>query len=168
MTPDTTVATREELQDLLFEEAHRLDTGALDDWLALFTDDAQYWVPMGIEDPGREPSLILDDRHRMEERVFRLMDTPAYAQMPTSRTQHDITNVRIDRLDGDDVVVTCNVTIHEVRIGDPSQVGLGRPRAFPGRCEYRIRRIGDQLRIAAKTVRLLNRELPQYNLTFVI
>lgn len=168
MTLDTAIATREELQDLLFEEAHRLDTGALDDWLELFTEDARYWVPMGLEDPGREPSLILDDRRRMEERVFRLMDTPAYAQMPASRTQHDITNVRIDRVEDDDVVVTCNVNVHEVRIGDPSQVGLGRPRAFPGRCEYRIRRVDGQLRIAAKTVRLLNRELPQYNLTFVI
>lgn len=168
MTLDTTIATREELQDLLFEEADRLDTGALDEWLDLFTEDARYWVPMGVEDPGREPSLILDDRHRMEERVFRLMDTPAYAQMPASRTQHDVTNVRVDRVEGDEVVVTCNVTVHEVRIGDPSQVGLGQPRSFPGRCEYRVRRVDGQLRIASKTVRLLNRELPQYNLTFMI
>lgn len=168
MTAATDTVTREQVQDLLFEEAHRLDTAALYHWLELFTEDAVYWVPMGVEDPGREPSLIYDNRDRMEERVFRLMDTSAYAQMPPSRTQHDITNVRIVRSDGDEVFVACHVNVHEVRIGDPGQVGLGRPRSFPGRCEYRLRRVGDELRIASKTVRLLGRELPQYNLTFVI
>lgn len=158
----------ETAEQLLYEEAARLDDHDLDGWLTLFTSDARYWLPMGPEDPEREPSLIYDDRARMEERVFRLMDTAAYAQMPPSRTQHDITNVRVREADGDGAVVTCNLVVHEVRIGDPSQVGLGVPRAFAGRCEYVLRREAGSWLIQTKIVRLLNRELPQYNLTFIV
>lgn len=157
-----------EVEQLLYEEAALLDDRRLEDWLQLFTDDARYWLPMGVEDPSREPSLVYDDRVRMEERVFRLMDTAAYAQMPPSRTQHDITNVRILAQDDSAVRIACNVVIHEVRIGDPSQVGLGVPRSIAGRCEYVLRPGGERWLIAEKIVRLLSRELPQYNLTFII
>ncbi|MBS3939809.1 MAG: aromatic-ring-hydroxylating dioxygenase subunit beta [Actinobacteria bacterium] len=161
--------SREQAEALLFEEAARLDDRDLHGWLELFTDDAIYWLPMGIEDPDREPSLILDDRSRMEERVFRLLDTAAHAQTPPSRTQHDITNVRVVNVELDRAQVTCHLVVHEVRIGDPSQVGMAQARSLPGRCEYELRRGGDgRWRIARKVVRLLTRELPQYNLTFIV
>jgi benzoate/toluate 1,2-dioxygenase subunit beta len=171
MTADPVVdtLTREAVEDLLYDEAARLDDRRLDDWLELFTEDARYWLPMGIEDAAREPSLIYDDRARMEERVFRLMDTAAYAQMPPSRTQHDITNVRLLAMEQDRVRAACHLVVHEVRIGDPSQIGLGAPRHVAGRCEYTLRREADGVwRIEEKIVRLLTRELPQYNLTFVV
>lgn len=163
------VLTREAVEDLLYDEAARLDERRLDDWLELFTEDARYWLPMGIEDAAREPSLIYDDRARMEERVFRLMDTAAYAQMPPSRTQHDVTNVRLLERTRDRVRVACHLVVHEVRIGDPSQIGLAMPRRVAGRCEYTLRRESDGIwRIEEKIVRLLSRELPQYNLTFIV
>jgi 3-phenylpropionate/cinnamic acid dioxygenase small subunit len=170
MTPgvDTVSVTLTAVEQLLFEEAARLDDRRLDEWLELFTDDAHYWLPMGAEDPQREPSLVFDDRERMEERVFRLMDTAAYAQMPPSRTQHDITNVRILSEDAEVVRAACHLVVHEVRIGDPSQVGLGVTRSIAGRCEYVLRRHDGGLLIAEKIVRLLGRELPQYNLTFIL
>lgn len=165
---DTLRLSVHEAEQLLFEEAARLDDRRLDEWLDLFTDDAHYWLPMGAEDPQREPSLVFDDRARMEERVFRLMDTAAYSQMPPSRTQHDISNVRILGERDGVVRVACHLVVHEVRIGDPSQIGLGVPRAIAGRCEYGLRRVGDVWLIEEKIVRLLGRELPQYNLTFIV
>lgn len=170
MSVETTSSTlsRADAEELLYDEAARIDDGRLDAWLELFTEDARYWLPMGVEDPAREPSLVYDDRVRMEERVFRLMDTAAYAQMPPSRTQHDVSNVRVLESDGHRALVACNVVVHEVRIGDPSQVGLGEPRSFAGRCEYVLRWESGEWKIESKTVRLLNRELPQYNLTFVV
>jgi benzoate/toluate 1,2-dioxygenase subunit beta len=167
--PSVDTLTRGEVEDLLHEEAARLDDRRFDEWLELFTQDARYWLPMGVEEPEREPSLIYDDRARMEERVFRLMDTPAYAQMPPSRTQHDVTNVRVLSVEGGRVRAACHLVVHEVRIGDPSQVGLATPRSVPGRCEYTLRRAADGAwRIEEKIVRLLTRELPQYNLTFIV
>lgn len=169
MTAAEGTLTRTEVEDLLYEEAARLDDRDLDGWLELFTEDARYWLPMGSENSNREPSLVLDDRERMGERVYRLLDTPAHAQQPPSRTQHDVTNVRVISATDAECSVSCNLVVHEVRIGDASQVGMAEPRSFAGRCEYVLRRGDDGgWRIASKIVRLVSRELPQFNLTFVV
>ena len=40
--------------ELLYHEAALLDERRFDEWLALFTDDALYWVPQGEDgDPAR-------------------------------------------------------------------------------------------------------------------
>ena len=41
----TTNFTRPEIEDFLFNEAALLDDWKLEEWLALFTDDARYLVP---------------------------------------------------------------------------------------------------------------------------
>ena len=162
---------RDTAEDLLFEEARRIDEGQLDAWLELFTPDAIYWVPNVAEDPSFEPSLIYDDRVRMEERVYRLTRTPAHALNPASWTVRTVTNVQVLPDMGVDgtTVVRCNVVIHELRPGDPGQVGLGAPRTFAGAAEYALRCDDDgSWRIRQKKVRLLARELPLYNLTFIV
>ena len=35
-----------EIEDFFYGQAELLDTRRFDDWLALFTDDARYWMPM--------------------------------------------------------------------------------------------------------------------------
>lgn len=153
---------------VLFTEARLLDERRFEDWLDLFSKECRYWLPILDGDDEMEPSIIRDDRARMEERVFRLLDTPAHAQRPPSRTQHDLSNVEV--LEGDapgEARVRCNLVVHEMRVGDPSQVGLGAPRLFAGRCEYVLRDEGGWL-IALKKVQLLDREQPQYNLTFIV
>lgn len=151
----------------LFREARLLDEGRLDDWLALFTDDCLYWLPIVDDDSGLEPSIIHDNRTRLEERVFRLNETRAYAQDPPSRTQHNISNVEV--LEGTDAHarVLCNLTLFEVRIGDASQPDLGHPQVLAGRCEYLLL-IAPDLLIAQKKVMLLTRDLPLSNLSFMI
>ena len=55
----------------LEHEARLLDEAKFDDWLALFTADAWYWVPSepGQADPHETVSLIYDDRRLLETRV---------------------------------------------------------------------------------------------------
>jgi 3-phenylpropionate/cinnamic acid dioxygenase small subunit len=151
----------------LFREARLLDEGRLDDWLALFSDDCLYWLPIVDDDSGLEPSIIHDDRTRLEERVFRLNETRAYAQDPPSRTQHNVSNVEVVQATGEHARVLCNLTLFEVRIGDASQPDLGRPQALTGRCEYLLLTTPDLL-IAQKKVMLLTRDLPLSNLSFMI
>jgi 3-phenylpropionate/cinnamic acid dioxygenase small subunit len=160
--------TRDEAERFLIREARLIDDRRLDEWLALFTSDALYWLPAGDGDPALEPSIIYDDRARLEERVFRLNETRAYAQEPPSRTQHTITNVEIDGEPSDDGVrVRCHLTLFEVRTGDASQAGLGTPQILAGRCEYILRRTATW-QIARKTVWLLTRDLPLSNLSFIV
>ena len=159
--------TRQDAEDFLYREAALLDDGRLDDWLALFTDDGRYRLPIADGDDPLEPALVDDDRDRLAERVFRLTSTQAHAQLPPSQTVHDVHNVRIEGTSRDDVVVHCSLTVHEVRVGGPDQVGLGRLRSFPGRAVYALHP-GPPLRIRSKTVYLLERELPLPNIAFIV
>ena len=168
--------SKADAEGILFREARLLDEGRLDEWLALFAPACHYWLPILDEGAGQsaatgsplEPSLIYDDRRRLEERVFRLQETRAYAQEPPSRTQHNISNVEVVEGTFDGARVLCNLTLFEVRIGDASQLDLGRPQVLAGRCEYRL--VGDALdpRIAMKRVALRTRDLPLANLSFII
>lgn len=159
--------TRQEVEDFLYHEAALLDEGRLDDWLALFTDDGRYRLPIAADDDPLEPSLVDDDRARLAERVFRLTSTRAHAQLPPSRTVHEVHNVQVEQRSGDEVLVRCTVTVHELRVGGPEQVGLGRLRVLPGRAAY-VLRPGPPLRIRSKTVHLLERDLPLPNIAFIV
>lgn len=151
----------------LSHEARLLDEGRLDEWLALFAEECLYWLPILDQESELEPSIIHDDRARLEERIFRLNETRAYAQEPPSRTQHNITNVELVESAAAAARVRCNLTLFEVRIGDASQLDLGRPQVLAGRCEYTLL-TAPQVRIARKKVILLTRDLPLQNLSFII
>src|SRR5215468_12713383 len=64
----------------LLHEARLLDEGKFDDWLALFTPDAWYWVPSepDQDNPHDTVSLIYDDRRLLETRVRRLASPRIY------------------------------------------------------------------------------------------
>src|ERR1700739_2546463 len=57
-------------EQFLMHEARLLDESKFDDWLALFTADAWYWVPSEPDqrDPQQTVSLIYDDRRLLEAR----------------------------------------------------------------------------------------------------
>ncbi|MFI6344400.1 aromatic-ring-hydroxylating dioxygenase subunit beta [Streptomyces sp. NPDC050560] len=153
-------------EDLLFEEAARLDDGDFTGWLDLFTDDAVYWLPArrGEFDPGRHVSLIHDDRLRMEERVWRLTNGPAHAQIPPSATRRLIANVRVARDPARDpalAVVTSNFSLHESR--------NDQLRTFAGQYEHRLRHTADGgWLISRKKALLVNCDAPLFNLTFLV
>src|SRR5262245_40524803 len=89
-TPDTS-----ECEQFLVHEARLLDEGRFDEWLALFTADAWYWVPSepNQASPRDTVSLIYDDRRLLETRVRRLASPRIYSQEPRSRTSRIIANV---------------------------------------------------------------------------
>ena len=65
-----------------------------DDWLALYTEDAEFWVPTWrdehqlTEDPARELSFIyLQGRALLAERVFRITSGRSAASTPLPRTR---------------------------------------------------------------------------------
>lgn len=157
------------VEQFLYREARLLDDREFYAWMDLLADDFLYWLPiLPDSDPDAETSIIYDDRKLVDERVFRLLETPAHAQSPPSRTQHDITNVSIVDVDGDDLEVHCNLTVHEMRPGDPGQVGLGHPRRFAARCRYRLTERDPSFLIRSKVCLLLDRDRPLYNLTFIL
>ena len=86
-------------QRVLFEEARALDEQRFDDWLALYAEDAVFWVPAWTDegrptqDPETELSLIHCTRAQLAERVGRVEGGRSLASTPLPRTAHVISNV---------------------------------------------------------------------------
>lgn len=158
-----------EITQLLAEESLCLDRREFRRWLDFYTDDALYWVKGWSDDPNAGIAVIYDDKERMGERVFRLLDTSAYAQMPPSKTIHVNGPVSNVVEDGETITAETSVIIAEIRPGDLSQVGLAEPRAVYARVSVEFRRGEDGgLLIRKKIIDLLDREQPLYNLTFIL
>jgi ethylbenzene dioxygenase subunit beta len=167
--------TREAAERLLFLEARLLDERRYDEWNELFAEDGIYWLPI-VDEYGREPdegegvSILYDDPFRRGERIFRTLHTPVLDQNPPSRTIHAVSNVEVEPEPGSGggAIVRCVQLIAEMRPGGAGQVGLGTTCIFPARCEYLLRAIGGELRIAKKKVVLLESDRSLYNLSFVV
>jgi 3-phenylpropionate/cinnamic acid dioxygenase small subunit len=161
-----TTLTRPEAEDLLFHEARLLDERRFDQWLALFTDDCHYWVPCGQgEDPGLITHLVYDDRSQLEDRLWQLQQPRHSSQSPPSLTSHLIANVQVDDSGDRHATVRSSFVVHELR---KTQGGEGEPRSFAGHYEHLLRREDSEWKIETKKVWLLGRDLPVFNLTFIL
>lgn len=142
--------TRAEAEDLLFEEADLLDQWKLEEWLALFTDDAAYLVPSTDLPAGADPAkalfYIADDRRRLQERVVRLQKKTAHSEWPRSRTRHLVSNVRVGAPEGDEAPVSAAFVTFRTKNGVTD--------TFMGRLRYRLTRVGGRLRIREKRCEL--------------
>lgn len=139
---------RAEVEDLLYHEAELLDTWKLHEWLALFTEDASYYVPSADlpRDASSDTSLfyIADDAVRLRERVIRLLKKTAHSEYPRSRTRHLVSNVRILHAGADGIGVAAAFITHRIKFGTND--------SFIGSHHYRLRRVDGQLRIVEKRV----------------
>ncbi|WP_165971487.1 aromatic-ring-hydroxylating dioxygenase subunit beta [Cupriavidus sp. L7L] len=157
------------IQSLVLREAQLLDEGKLDDWLALYAEDATYWLPIDENaDPMQDSSIIYDNRMRLEMRVEQIMRQARVAQSPASSTLHMVSNLDIDEEGADRARATFALLVVEVRSGDWRQTGLGETRLFPGRCTMSFTRVGDDWKITDKTFVLLNRKQPLIGLSFLL
>lgn len=79
----------------LVEEGRLIDERRFGDWLALYTDETSYWLPIkpDQQSPHDHISLVYDDRMLLELRVQRLQHPDMHSQTPPSRTFHMIGNV---------------------------------------------------------------------------
>ena len=160
--------SRSDAEDFLFHEAELLDERRFDAWLRLFAPTGVYWLPIREDaPPDAATSLIYDEPLRREERVHRLLKTPAQAQMPPSRTQHGISNVRVEDDPHGGIRIYSNQVVHELRRADYQQAARSEQRTLVGRCEHHLRNEDGDWRIVLKKVILLDRDMPIANLTFI-
>ena len=160
----THAATREEVETFLFEEASIADSHRYDDWLALWAEDAFYWVPANEEyenaDPDMHVAIVHDNYTRLEDRIRRLGSGYAHAQSPRSRISRIIGNVRVGtRSDGlTEVHSTLNLT--EFRREQFS--------FYAGRQVHWLRPAAGSFRIVRKEVHLINNDGYMRNMTFLL
>lgn len=143
--------------DLIYQEAAYLDERRWAEWLALYTEDAEFWLPAWDEDAGptddpqSQLSLIYyHDRSGLEDRVWRIESGQSPASIPLARTCHLISNVRLT----DDSAGQLQLSSHwQVHIFKPEQQ---QSFTYFGFYEHGLRLEADSLRIAKKKIILLN------------
>ena len=163
--PLDAVVSRAEVEDFLYHEADLLNSWRLDDWLALCTEDVNYYVP-----PNDKPNAdhrytlftIADDAVRLRERIIRLKDPNCHAEFPPSRTRRLISNVRITGVEDETLSVAANFAIFRHRRNEP-------PREFVGSYRYKLRRRDGALRIEERRAILDAEELgPLGSVSFLL
>ena len=89
-TPDPAFPSRQDLVDLVVREARLLDDRRYEEWNALFTDDAIYWIPLAPEqtEGTQHTSHLYEDKLLRDLRIERLKSPRAFAQQPPSRCHH--------------------------------------------------------------------------------
>jgi benzoate/toluate 1,2-dioxygenase subunit beta len=153
---------RQQVETFLYLEARRMDEHAYDDWLALWADDALYWVPANRDDidPEREVSIVYADRPRLEDRIARLKSGAAYAQDPPSRMRRIVSNVEVEEEADGEIIVYANFLLTELR--------RHRQTMFAGRTIHKLRPEQGSFKIVSKKVELLNNDEVIDNLSFLI
>jgi benzoate/toluate 1,2-dioxygenase subunit beta len=154
--------SRQEAEEILFEEARILDARRYDEWFAMLTEDAIYWVPCNGEgtDPNREVSLVYDDHARLRDRIDRLNSGLAHAQSPPSKTCRLVSNVQIEQTSAETAAISSAFFLYELR--------QSRQRIFAGRYQHRLRFEDGRWKIEWKKSVLVNNDEVIDNLTFIV
>jgi 3-phenylpropionate/cinnamic acid dioxygenase small subunit len=147
------------IEDFLYREAMLLDEYRYEEWLALFTEDAEYLVPLreqvqGDVEPAGHP-LIKDDKTMLMTRIAKDATGLAHVEVPRSMTSRVISNVIVD--DGaspDEVRVFCNFVVRQARKLRDEAWWVGRRRDV-------LRRVDGSWKIARREVILDTSILPR-------
>ncbi|MDD3651596.1 aromatic-ring-hydroxylating dioxygenase subunit beta [Immundisolibacter sp.] len=151
----------DEAQRLLFDEAAALDQRRWDDWLALYTEDCEFWVPAWksehapTADPAGEVSLVYyDSRVGLQERVWRIQSAAAPAHRLLPRTCHAVHNVRL--LDATDDRLVVHATWRVDSYKEKTATSLF------GYYDYQLAGRPGAWRIARKKITLVSDCVPSY------
>jgi len=156
--------SRQEVEDLLYEEAALLDEWRLDDWLELLTENAVYEVPPTDVPEGDSRNtlfIIADDAVRIRSRVKQLLGKSAWAENPRSRTRRIISNVRVLGVEHENTLVTANFVVHRMRYESVD--------TYVGRYNYKLVRREGALKIRERRAVLDNEALrPHGKISFIL
>ena len=141
-----------DLIGFVLHEARLIDMQRFDEWLALFTDDARYWMPLEPDqtDWKLQQSLYIEDVVLLRLRVERLKGAKTYSQKPKSRCHHLLQTPEIaavDHLVGTYQTVTA---FHYM------ETRLDEQTMYAGWSRHSLVRIDGALRIQLKRIDLVN------------
>jgi len=146
------MVTKQELIDFVVGEARLLDAKRYDEWNALFTDDAYYWVPLvpDQEDGINHTSHLYEDKLLRELRIERLKSPRAFSQQPPSRSHHLLQTPTVETFDeqANRFVVRSEFHYTESQ-GDELQF-------YVGTCFHHLTLHDGALKMTLKRVNLLN------------
>lgn len=151
------------VERLLYDEADCLDRADLDAWLKLYTDDADYWMPVSPDqtDPHRHISLFYDNRLLMEIRRNNFGHAFAASMEYPVRCSHVISNIRC--VSEASATRECRVTSNFQTI-----VYYKEQHIYAGKYTHDLVLSDDEYRIRHKRVDLINCDAEHGNLIIYI
>ena len=144
--------TRQDLIDFVVNESRLLDAKRYEEWNALFTDDAFYWVPLvpDQEDGLNHTSHMYEDKLLRELRIERLKSPRAFSQQPASRCHHLLQTPTVEIFDAEAGHFVVRSEFHYTESqGDELQF-------YVGTFFHHLTVEGGALRMTLKRVNLLN------------
>ena len=149
----TTTITKQDLIDFVVREARLLDAKQYEEWNALFTDDAYYWVPLVPDqvDGINHTSHLYEDKLLRELRIERLKSPRAFSQQPPTRSLHLLQTPTVEPADPARAGEHLLRTVFQYTESQGDEINT-----FFGVCWHRLVVEGGALRIRQKRVDLLN------------
>ena len=140
----------QEAIEFIWMEADLLDNAGYDEWLALWTPDAKYVVPIDPATTDFENTLnyAYDDAAMRQKRVERLLSGQSVSASPVARTIRSQTRFRM--LGGDDR--SCEIRCAQIL----TEYRRERERMNTSDVTFNLVRTPEGLRIERKVVRLIN------------
>ncbi|HVW58269.1 MAG TPA: aromatic-ring-hydroxylating dioxygenase subunit beta [Rhizobiaceae bacterium] len=152
--------TEKDLIDFVYREARLLDELRYEEWLALYAEDAHYWMPAEWRqtDPRLQASLMYEDMLLLRIRVERLSGARTFSQKPKSRAQHLLQAPQVDEINPEENRYRTYTPFHyaETR-GDEFNIHAGWAR-------HELRMEEGNLKIVLKRVDLVNFDAPFGNI----
>lgn len=151
-----------QVEQFIYREARLQDEHAYEEWEALWTEDAIYWIPAnGADiDPEAEMSIVFDNRSRIGVRVRQLISGRRHSQSPPSNLRHMVSNIEVSENGDGEIHAGCNVLVFESSPRDDT--------VWAARTDYVLRDEAGGLKMARKKVALVNNDKPLYTLSFLI
>lgn len=162
------VVRQHQIEQFYYREAALLDDREFERWVALFSDDTHYFMPIRrtrtrreldreFTQPG-EIAFFDDTKQLLELRVRKLLTGTAWAEDPPSRTRHIITNVLVDDDRGDELDVRSNFLLYRTRLKSEELTWIGSRRDV-------LRRVDGGFRISRRHILLEQTVLLSQNLS---
>jgi 3-phenylpropionate/cinnamic acid dioxygenase small subunit len=143
-------------------EGMYLDDRRWDDWLALYAERCEYWVPTWKMDGSLTTSpedqlshIYYSNRAGLAERVSRLTSRWAPASAPVPRTCHIVSNVRLVEVPAKD-----RIQLRSSWVTHALYVRQRQTYAFFGTAEYQLELASGNWLITRKKVILKNDYIP--------
>jgi benzoate/toluate 1,2-dioxygenase subunit beta len=138
-----------------------MDAHAYEEWLALWDEDATYWVPCNADDidPTENVSIIYDRRGQLRARIQRLKET-SWLREQAPRLKRLVSNIEVETNGDSEIVVTSSFILAELH--------HHQQYLWAGSTIHKLVPNGDSFRIKSKKVLLLNNNEALPNLMFLI
>jgi 3-phenylpropionate/cinnamic acid dioxygenase small subunit len=129
---------KDEIEAFYYDEAEFLDERRFQEWLDTLADNLVYFMPLrrnvkfgdhaALENTrqGEDVSWFDEDKWTLTKRVEQLQTGAHWAEEPTSRVSHLVTNIQITRVAEGEVDVKSRFLIYKNRIESETSLFVGK------------------------------------------